>query len=74
MIGEVKNRKTKFSVKEAEHFLGKAEELKKLEGVYNAVFFVFSSGGFFKNTIQLLKKHGVAWSDDSRWLDQEVTP
>ncbi len=65
------NRKAKFSVKEAEYFLGKAEELKKIEGVDRAVIFVFSSGGFFKNTIQLLKKHGVAWSEVSRWLEQE---
>ncbi|MCP4692418.1 MAG: hypothetical protein GY859_30510, partial [Desulfobacterales bacterium] len=72
LIGEVKNRKTKFSVKEAASFLEKAEELEKLEGVDNAVLFVFSSGGFYKNTTKLLKKNGVAWSEDSRWLDQEV--
>ncbi len=71
LIGEVKNRKAKFSVKEAARFLEKADELKKLEGVDKAVLFVFSSGGFFKNTIQLLVKHGVAWSEDSRWLEQD---
>ncbi len=71
LIGEVKNRKTKFSVKEAASFLEKADELKVLERVDRAVLFVYSSGGFYKNTIQLLKKHGVAWSEDSRWLEQE---
>ncbi len=68
LIGEVKNRKGKFSVKETAEFLEKAEELKELEGVEKAVLFVFSSGGFYKNTIQYLEKRGVAWSEDPRWL------
>ncbi len=55
-------------MKEAEEFLKKAEELKELEGVGKAVLFVFSSGGFYKNTIQHLEKHDVAWSEDPRWL------
>ncbi len=70
LIGEVKNRKSKFSVKEAEQFLEIAGELKKLEVVEKAALFVFSFGGFYKNTIQLLEKRGVAWSEDPRWLER----
>ncbi|KPA15802.1 ATPase domain protein, prokaryote domain protein [Candidatus Magnetomorum sp. HK-1] len=69
LIGEVKNRKAKFSEKEAKTFLAKALEVKKLENVGKALFFVFSSGGFFKNTIQFLKKNHIAWSDDSTFLE-----
>jgi hypothetical protein len=69
LIGEVKNRKAKFSVKEAAEFREKAGELMKLENVGKAVLFVFSAGGFFKNTLAYLKKHGMAWSSDKRWLE-----
>jgi len=57
IIGVVKNRKAKFSVKEAQIFLAKALEVQKLENVAKALLFVFSSGGFFKNTIQFLHKN-----------------
>ncbi len=53
------------------NFLEKSDELKTLERVEKALVFVFSSGGFFKNTMQLLKKHG-AWFEDPRWLIQEI--
>ncbi len=69
LIGEVKNRKAKFSVKEAEEFREKAGELILLENVGRAVLFVFSAGGFFKNTIAYLKKHGIVWTDNKRWLE-----
>ncbi len=69
IIGEVKNRKAKFSVKEAQLFLAKALEVKKLENVGKSLFFVFSSAGFFKNTIQFFKKNNIAWSNDKTFLE-----
>lgn len=69
LIGEIKNRKAKFSVKEAEEFMEKAAELAKLENVGKAVLFVFSVSGFHKNTLVYLKKHGIAWSSDKCWLE-----
>ncbi len=70
LVGEVKNRKAKFSVKEARHFMEKVEELKKLESIDKSVSCIFSFGGFFKNTLEFLKKNGIAWSDDARWLEK----
>ena len=70
LIWEVKNRKAKFSVKEARDFVKKAEELMKLENLDKAVLFVFSVSGFFKNTIEYLKKHGIAWTSDRIWLEK----
>jgi energy-coupling factor transporter ATP-binding protein EcfA2 len=69
LIGEVKNRKAKFSVKEAKIFLAKALEVKQLENVSQALFFVFSAGGFFQNTIQFLQRNNIAWSDDKKFLE-----
>ncbi|ETR68862.1 MAG: hypothetical protein OMM_10102 [Candidatus Magnetoglobus multicellularis str. Araruama] len=69
LIGEVKNRKAKFSVKEAKIFLAKALEVKQLENVNKALFFVFSAGGFFQNTIQFLQRNNIAWSDDKKFLE-----
>jgi hypothetical protein len=69
LIGEVKNRKAKFSVKEAKIFLAKALEVQQLENVNKALFFVFSAGGFFKNTIQFLKENKIAWSADKKFLE-----
>ena len=69
LIGEVKNRKAKFSLKEAKEFLGKALEVQKLENIDKAVVFVFSASGFFKNTLKFLKDNEIAWSDDLRMLD-----
>ncbi len=68
LIGEVKNRKAKFTVKEAVRFMENAAELKKLERIGKATPCVFSFGGFFKNTIDFLMKNGIAWSEDERWL------
>ncbi len=68
LIGEVKNRKSKFSVREAREFVKKAEELKKLENIGRSVRFVFSVNGLYKNTLEYLEKHGIAWSSDQRWL------
>ncbi|MDM8550425.1 hypothetical protein QUF72_10120 [Desulfobacterales bacterium HSG2] len=68
LIGEVKNRKAKFSVKEAKAFQEKAEELGRLEDIGRSVLFVFSVSGFYKNTLAYLRKHGIAWSSDRRWL------
>ena len=70
LIGEVKHRKAKFTVREAGEFMTKAEALMKLENVDRAVLFVFSTGGFFKNTVEYLKKHGIAWTSDARWLEK----
>ncbi|MCP4109130.1 MAG: hypothetical protein GY749_26975 [Desulfobacteraceae bacterium] len=72
LIGEVKNRKAKFSVKEAENFVKKAGELVKLEDVPKAVLFVFSVSGFFKNTLEYMKKNEIAWTDDRRWMDKMI--
>ncbi|MDM8522954.1 hypothetical protein QUF80_06230, partial [Desulfococcaceae bacterium HSG8] len=71
LIGEVKNRKAKFTVKEAEAFREKAGELMKLENIGRAVLFVFSVNGFFKNTLAYLRKHGIAWTSDKRWLEKQ---
>ncbi len=48
----------------------KVEALNKLEPVGKPVSFVFSFGGFFKNTIDFLKKNGIAWSEDARGLEK----
>ncbi|MDM8551781.1 hypothetical protein QUF72_16990, partial [Desulfobacterales bacterium HSG2] len=68
LIGEVKNRKSKFSVKEAREFVKKAGELGKLENIGKSVLFVFSVNGFYKNTLEYMEKHGIARSSDPRWL------
>ncbi|MDM8552376.1 hypothetical protein QUF72_19985 [Desulfobacterales bacterium HSG2] len=70
LIGEVKNRKVKFSVKEAKAFQEKAEELARLEDIGKVLLFVFSVSGFYKNTTDHLKKNGIAWTSDKRWLDK----
>ncbi|MDM8537924.1 hypothetical protein QUF70_14305, partial [Desulfobacterales bacterium HSG17] len=73
LIWEVKNRKAKFSVKEAEDFVKKADELMKLENIGKIVLIVFSAGGFFKNTLEYLKNQGIAWTSDSMWLEKLPT-
>ncbi len=70
IIGEVKNRKAKFSVKEAAVFLAKAQKLQALEKIDKAVRCVFSLGGFYQNTISFFHAHDMAYSDDSRWLER----
>jgi hypothetical protein len=69
LIGEVKNRKANFSIKEAKIFLAKALEVQQLENVNKALFFVFSAGGFFQNTIQFLQRNNIAWSDDKKFME-----
>jgi len=69
IIGEVKNRKQKFSKKEAALFLEKAKAVKKLEKITKVLYFVFSSSGFYQNTIAFFKHHSIAWSDDPRFLN-----
>ncbi len=69
IIGEVKNRDLrKFSKDEAVDFEKKFEEIKKMEKLGNAIGFIFSRGGFTKETEEYCKKKGIACSDDERWL------
>ncbi len=69
LIGEVKNRKAKFSLKEAKVFFEKASEVKALESLDRALFFVFSAEGFTKGAIKFFDDNGIAWSCDKRFLD-----
>ncbi len=72
LIGEIKNRQDKFSLKEAEAFVEKAKALMKLEQEEQTVLFVFSAGGFFKNALDYLDEQHIAYSDDARWLDYHL--
>ena len=69
LIGEVKNRKTKFSLKEAKEFLQKTLEVKELENIEKIVFFVFSLSGFYKTAIKFFNDNDIAWSKDKRFLE-----
>ena len=70
IIGEVKSREArKFSKEEAVRFLGKFEEIKKLENLERAIGFVFSSSGFTKDAEEYCKEKGIASSEDERWLE-----
>ena len=71
LIWEVKNRKEKFSLKEAEEFVKKTEELMKMENIGRKILIVFSSGGFFRNTLDYLEKQGIAWTEDKKWLERK---
>ncbi|MCP4756949.1 MAG: hypothetical protein GY866_39305, partial [Proteobacteria bacterium] len=68
LVGEVKNRKRKFSVKEAEEFLEKANALEEMEHVEKSLIFVYSAAGFYKNTVAFMKKNRMAWCEDGRLL------
>ncbi|MCP4405329.1 MAG: hypothetical protein GY801_49515 [bacterium] len=69
LIAEVKNRTTKsFSRDEAVEFVNKAQTLQAREQVAKAVLFVFSRKGFAKDALSYLQEHGIAYSDDERWL------
>lgn len=72
LIGEIKHRQEKFLLKEAEVFVEKTQALMTLEQVQQAVLCVFSAGGFFKNTLQYLTDHQIAYTDDPRWLDYHL--
>ena len=72
LIGEVKNRTTKtFSVAEAAEFVQKAQTLQEREQIEKALLFVFSRQGFTKDALAYFQEHGIAWSDDERWLGSE---
>lgn len=69
LIGEVKNRSTKaFSTAEAEEFVRKAKILQEREQIEKAVLFVFSRKGFTQDALAYFQEHGIAYSDDERWL------
>ncbi len=69
IIGEVKSRQVKkFSKEEAVHFLGKFEQIKKIENLERAVGFIFSRSGFTKEAENYCKERGIACSEDKRWL------
>ena len=69
LIGEVKNKKTKFSIKEAKEFLNKATQLKQMENINKAVFVVFSASGFTKKTLEFLIDNKIAFSEDKNLFD-----
>ena len=69
LIGEVKNRTTKpFALDEAIEFVKKAGILQEREQVAKAVLFVFSRKGFTRDVLEYFREHGIAYSDDERWL------
>jgi hypothetical protein len=70
IIGEVKGREyKKFSKEEAVDFLGKFEEIKKLENLERAIGFIFSRSGFTKEAEAYCQQKGIACSKDERWLE-----
>ena len=69
LIGEVKNRKAKFSLTEAKAFWAKALEVKELEDIKKSVVFVFSASGFYKNAVGFFQENGISWSADKRFLE-----
>jgi len=68
IIGEVKKRKSPFTVKEAKIFLEKANSLKSIEHIKKAILMIYCEGGFYKNTVQFMKKHDMSWCDDENLL------
>jgi hypothetical protein len=67
IIGEVKSRETrKFSKEEAVDFLGKFEEIEKMENLDKVVGFIFSRSGFTKEAEDYCKEKGIACSEDKR--------
>ncbi|MCP4151762.1 MAG: hypothetical protein GY757_28720, partial [bacterium] len=72
IIGEVKCRESKkFSRDEAEKFLVKLKEIKKMENLELVTGFVFSRTGFTKDAETYCRDNGIACSDDDRWLATE---
>jgi hypothetical protein len=70
IIGEVKSREhKKFSKDEAVRFLGKFEEIKKLENLDRVVGFIFSRSGFTMEAEDSCHEQGIACSEDERWLE-----
>lgn len=71
LLGEVKNRSTTaFSRAEAEEFVRKAREVQEREQISRAELFVFSLKGFTKDALEYFQEHGIAYSDDDRWLGE----
>jgi len=71
LIGKVKCRHSKkFSISEAKAFIEKIQALIKLESLNQewVIGMVYSVNGFYKNAIQFLVKHGIAWSEHDGWL------
>jgi len=68
LIGEVKNRLSPFSVKEANEFVSKAMQLIQLENVGTYLLFVYSIEGFTQDAIQYFQNNRIAWCNDDRWL------
>ena len=72
IIGEVKSREIKkFSKDEAVHFLGKFEQIKKMETLDRAIGFIFSRSGFTTEAEAYCQEKGIACSEDERWLESE---
>ncbi len=70
IIGEVKSRELKkFSKDEVVHFLGKFEEIKKMENLERVIGFIFSRKGFTGEAEDYCKERGIACSEDERWLE-----
>ncbi len=72
LIGEIKNRQEKFLLKEAKTFVDNAQALMRLEQIDQPVLCVLSASGFFKNTLEYLAAHQIAYSDDARWLEYHL--
>ncbi|MGD2088718.1 MAG: hypothetical protein PVH61_21245 [Candidatus Aminicenantes bacterium] len=69
IIGEVKSREIKkFSKDEVVHFLGKFEQIKKMETLDRAIGFIFSRSGFTTEAEAYCQEKGIACSEDERWL------
>ncbi len=69
LISEVKYReKPHFSLQEAEEFFQKAQALQEQEELTKAVLFVLCSAGFAPETLDYFNIHGIAYSNDERWL------
>ncbi|MCP4578239.1 MAG: hypothetical protein GY846_18365, partial [Deltaproteobacteria bacterium] len=72
LVGEVKNRRRKFSLKEAKAFLEKATALKGLEEIGKTTIFVYCTAGFYKNTLDFMKKNRMAWCEDGALLSDDL--
>ncbi len=71
IIGEVKNRDAKkFSKEEAEAFLVKYEEVKKIEKLERTIAFIFSLSGFTQEAEEYCQAKGIACSDNDHWLEK----
>jgi hypothetical protein len=70
IIGEVKSRELKkVSKDEVVHFLGKFEEIKKMENLERVIGFIFSRKGFTKEAEAYCREKGIACSEDETWLE-----